>query len=110
MKKFWMILITITLVLALCGTIFACGDNTDPNDGGGGEPPEASDTLPQFDGEKTDLGKEDVKEQIKDMILEGIDIPSITEPGDGGAISQEEALAQLEQLFAEGDERHRRKV
>ena len=101
MKKFWLILITITLVLALCGTIFACGDNTDPNNGGGGEPPETSDTLPQFDGEKTDLGKEDVKEEIKDMILEGIDVPSITEPGDGGALSQEEALAQLEQLFAE---------
>ena len=100
MKKFWMILITITLVLALCGTVFACGDNTDPNNGGGGEPPEASDTLPQFDGEKTDLGKEDVKDEIKDMILEGIDVPSITEPGDGGALSQEEALAQLEQLFA----------
>lgn len=100
MKKFWMILITITLVLALCGTIFACGDNTDPNNGGGGEPPEASDTLPQFDGEKTDLGKEDVKDEIKDMILEGIDVPSITEPGDGGALTQEEALAQLEQLFA----------
>ena len=100
MKKFWMILITITLVLALCGTIFACGDNTDPNNGGGGEPPEASDTLPQFDGEKTDLGKEDVKEEIKDMILDGIDVPSITEPGDGGALTQEEALAQLEQLFA----------
>lgn len=101
MKKFWLILITITLVLALCGTVFACGDNTDPNNGGGGEPPETSDTLPQFDGEKTDLGKEDVKEEIKDMILEGIDVPSITEPGDGGALSQEEALAQLEQLFAE---------
>ena len=100
MKKFWMILITITLVLALCGTIFACGDNTDPNNGGGGEPPEASDTLPQFDGEKTDLGKGDVKEEIKDMILEGIDVPSIIEPGDGGALTQEEALAQLEQLFA----------
>ena len=101
MKKFWMILITITLVLALCGTVFACGDNTDPNNGGGGEPPEASDTLPQFDGEKTDLGKEDVKDEIKDMILEGIDVPSITEPGDGGALTQEEALEQLEQLFAE---------
>ena len=101
MKKLWLILITITLVLALCGTVFACGDNTDPNNGGGGEPPETSDTLPQFDGEKTDLGKEDVKEEIKDMILEGIDVPSITEPGDGGALSQEEALAQLEQLFAE---------
>lgn len=101
MKKFWLILITITLVLALCGTIFACGDNTDPNNGEGGEPPEASDTLPQFDGEKTDLGKEDVKEEIKDMILEGIDVPSITEPGDGGALTQEEALEQLEQLFAE---------
>lgn len=101
MKKLWLILITITLVLALCGTVFACGDNTDPNNGGGGEPPEASDTLPQFDGEKTALGKEDVKEEIKDMILEGIDVPSITEPGDGGALSQEEALAQLEQLFAE---------
>ena len=100
MKKFWLILITITLVLALCGTIFACGDNTDPNNGGGGEPPEASDTLPQFDGEKTDLGKEDVKAEIKDMILEGIDVPSITEPGDGGALTQEEALEQLEQLFA----------
>ena len=100
MKKLWLILITMTLVLALCGTIFACGDNTDPNNGGGGEPPELSDTLPQFDGEKTDLGKDDVKEQIKDMILEGIDVPSITEPGDGGALSQEEALAQLEQLFA----------
>lgn len=100
MKKFWMILITITLVLALCGTVFACGDNTDPNNGGGGEPPEASDTLPQFDGEKTDLGKEDVKDEIKDMILEGIDVPSITEPGDGEALTQEEALAQLEQLFA----------
>lgn len=101
MKKFWMILIKITLVLALCGTFFACGDNTDPNNGGGGEPPEASDTLPQFDGEKTDLGKEDVKDEIKDMILEGIDVPSITEPGDGGALTQEEALEQLEQLFAE---------
>ena len=101
MKKFWMILITITLVFALCGTFFACDDNTDPNNGGGGEPPEASDTLPQFDGEKTDLGKEDVKDEIKDMILEGIDVPSITEPGDGGALTQEEALEQLEQLFAE---------
>ena len=100
MKKFWLILITITLVLALCGTVFACGDNTDPNNGGGGEPPEASDTLPQFDGEKTDLGKEDVKDEIKDMILEGIDVPSIIEPGDGGALTQEEALEQLEQLFA----------
>ena len=67
MKKFWMILITITLVLALCGTIFACGDNTDPNNGGGGEPPETSDTLPQFDGEKTDLGKDDVKEIAKNF-------------------------------------------
>ena len=101
MKKLWLILITITLVLALCGTVFACGDNTDPNNGGGGEPPETSDTLPQFDGEKTDLGKEDVKNEIKDMILEGIDVPSITEPGDGGALTQEEALEQLEQLFAE---------
>lgn len=100
MKKFWMILITITLVLALCGTIFACGDNTDPNNGGGGEPPEVSDTLPQFDGEKTDLGKDDVKEQIRDMILDGLEVPGIVEPGDGGALSQEEALAQLEQLFA----------
>lgn len=100
MKKLWLILITITLVLALCGTIFACGDNTDPNNGGGGESPEASDTLPQFDGEKTDLGKDDVKDEIKDMILEGIDVPSITEPGDGGALTQEEALEQLEQLFA----------
>lgn len=100
MKKFWMILITITLVLALCGTVFACGDNTDPNNGGGGEPPEASDTLPQFDGEKTDFGKEDVKDEIKDMILDGLEVPGIVEPGDGGALSQEEALAQLEQLFA----------
>ena len=100
MKKFWMILITITLVLALCGTVFACGDNTDPNNGGGGEPPEASDTLPQFDGEKTDLGKEDVKDEIKDMILDGLEVPGIVEPGDGGALTQEEALAQLEQLFA----------
>lgn len=100
MKKFWMILITITLAFALCGTVFACGDNTDPNNGGGGEPPETSDTLPQFDGEKTDLGKDDVKDEIKDMILEGIDVPSITEPGDGGALTQEEALEQLEQLFA----------
>lgn len=100
MKKLWLILITITLVLALCGTIFACGDNTDPNNGGGGEPPEASDTLPQFDGEKTDLGKDDVKEQIKDMILDGLEVPGIVEPGDGGALSQEEALEQLEQLFA----------
>lgn len=101
MKKFWLILITITLVLALCGTIFACGDNSDPTGEGDGEKTEISDTLPQFDGEKTDLGKEDVKNEIKDMILEGVDIPSITEPGDGGALSQEEALAQLEQLFAE---------
>ena len=100
MKKLWLILITITLVLALCGTVFACGDNTDPNNGGGGEPPETSDTLPQFDGEKTDLGKDDVKDEIKDMILEGIDVPSITEPGDGEALTQEEALEQLEQLFA----------
>lgn len=100
MKKLWLILITMTLVLALCGTIFACGDNTDPNNGGGGEPPEVSDTLPQFDGEKTDLGKDDVKEQIRDMILDGLEVPGIVEPGDGGALSQEEALAQLEQLFA----------
>lgn len=100
MKKFWMILITITLVLALCGTVFACGDNTDPNNGGGGEPPETSDTLPQFDGEKTDLGKEDVKEEIRDMILDGLEVPGIVEPGDGEALTQEEALEQLEQLFA----------
>lgn len=100
MKKLWLILITITWVLALCGTIFACGDNSDPAGEGDGEKTEISDTLPQFDGEKTDLGKEDVKDEIKDMILEGIDVPSITEPGDGGALSQEEALAQLEQLFA----------
>lgn len=97
MKKFWLLLITIALVLALLGTILACSDKNE----GEGEPPETSDTLPQFDGEKTDLGKEDVKDEIKDMILDGIDVPSITEPGDGGAISQEEALAQLEQLFAE---------
>lgn len=100
MKKLWLILITITLVLALCGTIFACGDNTDPNNGGGGEPPEASDTLPQFDGEKTDLGKEDIKDEIKDMILDGLEVPGIVEPSDGEALTQEEALEQLEQLFA----------
>ena len=100
MKKLWLILITITLVLALCGTVFACGDNTDPNNGGGGEPPEASDTLPQFDGEKTDLGKDDVKEQIRDMILDGLEVPGIVEPSDGEALTQEEALEQLEQLFA----------
>lgn len=100
MKKLWLILITITLVLALCGTIFACGDNSDPAGEGDGGKTEISDTLPQFDGEKTDLGKEDVKEQIRDMILDGLEVPGIVEPGDGGALTQEEALEQLEQLFA----------
>ena len=100
MKKFWMILITITLVLALCGTIFACGDNSDPAGEGDGGKTEISDTLPQFDGEKTDLGKDDVKEQIRDMILDGLEVPGIVEPSDGEALTQEEALEQLEQLFA----------
>ena len=100
MKKFWLILITITLVLALCGVLFACGDNSDPTGEGDGEKTEISDTLPQFDGEKTDLGKDDVKEQIRDMILDGLEVPGIVEPGDGEALTQEEALEQLEQLFA----------
>lgn len=100
MKKFWLILITVALAFALCGVLFACGDNSDPAGEGDGGKTEISDTLPQFDGEKTDLGKEDVKDEIKDMILEGIDVPSITEPGDGEALTQEEALEQLEQLFA----------
>lgn len=103
MKKFWMILITITLVLALCGVLFACGDNSDPTGEGDGEKTEISDTLPQFDGEKTDLGKEDVKEQIRDMILDGLEVPGIVEPGNGEALTQEEALEQLEQLFAEAE-------
>lgn len=100
MKKFWMLIVTVALAFALCGVLFACGDNSDPTGEGDGEKPEISDTLPQFDGEKTDLGKDDVKEQIRDMILDGLEVPGIVEPGDGGALTQEEALAQLEQLFA----------
>ena len=97
MKRAFNILVILLIVAALCCTIFACGNNTTPDDGtGAGSDP--ANTLPQFDGEKTDLGKEDVKDELKDMILSGIDAS-----GEEGALSQEEALAQLEEMFSEAE-------
>ncbi len=97
MKRAFNILVILLIVAALCCTIFACGNNTTP-DGGTGAGSDPANTLPQFDGDKTDLGKEDVKDELKDMILSGIDAS-----GEEGALSQEEALAQLEEMFSKAE-------
>ena len=88
-RKIFFAAITVFMFLFTCA-FAACGDD--------GVQPGTVDSLPDFDGEKTDMSVSQVKDVLTDMISAGGAIPGILQGG-SGTVSKEEALAQLDEAL-----------
>ena len=88
-RKIFFAAITVFMLLFTCAYA-ACGDD--------GVQPGTVDSLPDFDGEKTDMSVSQVKDVLTDMISTGGAIPGILQGG-SGTVSKEEALAQLDEAL-----------
>lgn len=88
-RKIFFAAITVFMLLFICA-FAACGDD--------GVQPGTVDSLPDFDGEKTDMSVSQVKDVLTDMISAGGAIPGILQGG-SGTVSKEEALAQLDEAL-----------
>mgnify|MGYP005806302769 CR=1 FL=1 len=83
-RKIFFAVITVFMLLFTCA-FAACGDD--------GVQPGTVDSLPDFDGEKTDMSVSQVKDVLTDMISAGGTVPGIMQGGHGH-VSKHADLAQ----------------